>query len=384
MGTSIVSPATAKLIIDGQVVSLVASPKVLDATDFTYTKATPFVAGNHTYAIEVKDTLNQVVADSGTFISVNTPSLGAAQKATSVDTSKSGFVWRVFQNESAHLTAGLTIPEYLAECEAALTGKLSDGAGGFLPNLANPDSQGPALATGVLDGTLHKYEIPTVIYLHKAADGTRSNPNPPILDPIVIADQMPGIPGLSGLDDGIDAEIRTFVELPAGVTRFGIGCNNYFRIQGGLINNPTNGATLIGEGVGSNGQLTPTLLNVFAETAGVYPFRIIYQHVSEPPNGNAWITLYTIKANGDSVLLGDVANGGLKAYRSGVVPTPSTSYSLTATHPGGQIQLNWTEPGVVLQESTSVSSGWTSLPAATSGYKVPTGPRANVFYRLKK
>jgi len=381
-GASIVAPATATLRIDGQLVPLVASPKVLDATDFTYTRATPFTAGSHTYAIEVRDTQNQAVTDSGTFISATTPVLSAAHRAVSVDTSKPGFIWRVFQNEAAHTTGALTVAEYLAECELALKGQLPDpnNPPAFLANLADTNAPWAALAPGTLDGTLARFEITNVINLNQIGDGVNGNPAPPILNVPVPADQMPGIPGLNGANDGIDAEIRTFVEFPAGVTRLGIGSRQYFRAQGGLINNPTNGVTLLGEGVGNNTQFTPILMNVFAETAGVYPLRFIYQDAF----GGAWVTLYTIKANGDSVLLGDVANGGLKAYREGVVPGPAgPAFYVTASVVGGQVRISWTEPGAVLQESTSLTS-WTDLPTATSPYTPAPPGRAKVFYRLKK
>jgi hypothetical protein len=380
LGTSIVDPATAKLRIDGVLVPVVASPKVLDATDFTYTRATPFAGGNHTYAIEVKDTLNQTVTDSGSFISTTTPYLAATARAVSVDTTKTGFIWRVFQNEGAHLDLDpliATAADYLAQCELALAGKLPDPANppAFFANLANPDFPGVALAPGTLDGTLVKFEIPAVAYLNEAADGVAFNPAPPLLAIPVPADQMPGVPGRFGGSDGIDAEIRTFVELPAGVTRLGIGCRAYFRAQGGLINNPTNGVTLLGEGVGNPGQNLPVIMNVFAEAAGVYPLRFIYQDLA----GAAWFSLYSLKDNGDSVLLGEVANGGLKAYRVGVVPGPSVSFSLVQN---GK-QLTWTEPGAVLQESTNLST-WTDKLTATSPYTVVQGGNNTLYYRLKK
>jgi hypothetical protein len=308
--------------------------------------------------------------------------LTTADKAVSVDTSKPGFIWGIFQNENAHLTPGLTVQEYLAECELALAGQLPEVGGGFLFNLADPSKQGPWMQDGVPEGALLKYEIPTVINLNKVADGVSPNPTPPVLvNAPVAADQMPGLPGLNGSSAGIDVEIRTFVELPAGVTRLGIACQEYFRIQGGMINNPTNGAVLVGEGVGHNAQLTPYIFNVVAETAGVYPLRIIYQDLnSGPAPAPGSITLYTIKANGDSVLLGDDANGGLKAYRVGVVPGRGFRVGYQVT--GGQFKINWTEPGTVLQESTNLVN-WLDLPAATSPYGPPAG-RRSVFFRLKK
>src|SRR5256886_17652638 len=71
-GLSIVDPNSAKLTIDGQVVPLTASPKVGDATDFSYKPAAPFPPNSdHTYSIEVKDTLGNTVAAAGSFKTIN-------------------------------------------------------------------------------------------------------------------------------------------------------------------------------------------------------------------------------------------------------------------------------------------------------------------------
>jgi hypothetical protein len=79
-------------------------------------------------------------------------------------------------------------------------------------NLADPAARGPALADGVKVNNLYKFEIATVINLSQTAD--EANGNFP-------ADaQMPGIPGTSGANDGIDAEVITFVELPVGAVRW--------------------------------------------------------------------------------------------------------------------------------------------------------------------
>lgn len=66
-GASVVNATSAKLTIDGQVVSL-TSKKNGDATDFVYTAATSFPANSsHSYSIEVKDGLGNTVTDQGTF-----------------------------------------------------------------------------------------------------------------------------------------------------------------------------------------------------------------------------------------------------------------------------------------------------------------------------
>jgi hypothetical protein len=93
--------------------------------------------------------------------------------------------------------------------------------------------------------------------------------------------------------------------------------------------------------------------------------------------------MFTVKADGSSVLLNDVANGGLKAYRVGVAPDKSTTFSASAQVSAGQVTIAWTEPGVVLQESTNLTS-WADLTTATSPYRPTIGTRTSVFYRLKK
>ena len=89
-----------KLTIDGQLVTTTVAPKNGDATDVTYTRATPFTAGDHTYKIEVKDTQGNTVTDSGTFTASQVAVLTAAHQAVSVDKTKAGFIWRIVQNEA--------------------------------------------------------------------------------------------------------------------------------------------------------------------------------------------------------------------------------------------------------------------------------------------
>ena len=378
LATSIVNPASAQLRIDGQLVPLVASPKNLDATDFTYTRATPFTAGTHTYSIEVRDTQNQLVTDSGTFISAATPILTAAMRASGVDLTKRGFVWRVFQNEGAHQASvvdtdldGISTPhEYLEDAELALKGEATDGAS-VLPNLANVDAQGVALAIGTVDGPLVKFEIETVINLNEFADGIAGAP----ASGFTPDDQMPGVPGLNGFSDGIDAEIRTFVDLPAGVVRLAVTVDNYFRAQAGQINNLTN-AVLLGEDRALPDRTT--IMRLFVQDAGIYPLRIVYQELT----GGSFIELWSIKADGTRVLLNDTVNGGLPTYRVGTPPGPKLS-ALTVTRVGAGFQVSWTEAGAKLQESTDLVT-WTEVTGATSPHTPTIGARKTLFYRLTK
>ena len=59
------------------------------------------------------------------------------------------------------------------------------------------------------------------------------------------------------------------------------------------------------------------------------------------------------------------------------------AFSLAIERTGDQINVTWTEPGTVLQESTDFAN-WTDLTGATSPYGVTTTGRSMVFYRLRK
>jgi len=157
----------------------------------------------------------------------------------------------------------------------------------------------------------------------------------------------------------------------------GVNSDDGFRTQAGYINKPADGLFL---GQFDTGRAAAdSIFKFVVQDAGVFGLRTIWQE----GGGGANIEWFTVKADGTKVLLNDSANGGLKAYRAGVAPNKSSGFSAAAQLSGGQVNITWTEPGVVLQESTDLST-WTDLPAATSPYKPTLGARLAVFYRLKK
>jgi hypothetical protein len=361
-GTSIMDPATVKLLIDSQPVTLVASAKTGDVIDFTHTRSAPFPPGSdHTYVIELKDTQGNTVTAEGIFKTENYGVLTAAHQALSVNRNMPGFIWRIFQND-------LFLPETIADAELALAGNLTVG-NQPMPNLAYSFEVGAASGEGIADGPLVKFDISTVINLSQTFGTEFGNFTPD--------EQMPGIPGLNFTDDGISAEIRTFVEFPAGLITMGVNSDDGFRTQAGYINNPADGV-LLGEFDGSRGS-ADTLFRILVQDPGVYGLRTVYMEGT----GGANIEWFTVKTDGTKVLLNDTANGGLNAYRVGVAPEKPFNISLGIQISNREVSITWTEPGAVLQESVDLKA-WADLPAASSPHKPALDARTTVYYRLKK
>ena len=137
---------------------------------------------------------------------------------------------------------------------------------------------GVALANGVKVNNLFKFEIAGTINLSQAAGEANGN--------FPDDGQMPGIPGTGATapTDGIDVELITYVDLPAGVVSLGVNSDDGFRVQAGYINAPGDGLFL-GEFDGGRGA-SDTIFKVNVTSGGLYPIRIIYNlsliHISEP------------------------------------------------------------------------------------------------------
>jgi len=297
-GDSVVDPASAKLYINGNEVALSAGDKVLDATDFGFVgdKFEPNTEIN--YVIEISDSNGNLITDSGTIYSPSFGLLKAPMLATSVDTNKRGFVFRVWQNElTDHGNQTSAVKDILAAAP-------QDIDGSTLENDAYLDEAGPASGSGKLVGHLAEYEIPTVINLNGQVIDGMENGN------FLPDDQMPGIPGNWGSYDGIAGEIITFIDFPEGMLTMGVNSDDGFELSIGHINDPR--AMVAGSFNGGRGA-ADTTFEMDVRTAGIYPVRIVYFS----QGGGANIELFTVNEAGEKVLVN--ANGGLMAYRSGEV-----------------------------------------------------------------
>jgi len=312
-GSSIVDPAGAKLTINGKTVTLTASAKVGDATDFSYTPTGPFPSGGtNTYALEVKDTSGHVASDSGTFVTPPYALLAASDKVTP-DTSKPGFIWRVHQN-------GAFTANTISRAVDQLAGRLGQ-------NLADPNAMGPAAAAATSGATTNSpitFEIPTVINMDITQAGTGD---------FTTDDAMAGVPGTgdAGQTDGIAADVIYYVDLAPGLHTFIVNSDDDFRTYAGNINDVF-AAKLAGSFEDPNGRgATDSPFSVYVSEAGVYAFHTVW----EQGGGGGNIELIEQLANGTKVLLNDTANGGPKTYRSA-----------TGADAGGQTVISSVSPSV--------------------------------------
>ena len=152
---------------------------------------------------------------------------------------------------------------------------------------------------------------------------------------------MPGIPATDASTDGIAAEVLTYLELPAGIVTMGVNSDDGFRTTVGNVQDVLGGAIVAGEFNGGRGA-ADTTFTLLIEQAGFYAFRTIW----EEGGGGANIEWFTVKSDGTKVLVNDVANGGVKAYRARKGAFDPVIRALTPT-PAPR-QANGVSPSVVI------------------------------------
>src|SRR5262245_44320194 len=215
------------------------------------------------------------------------------------DTSKPGFVWRISEVDEAQ-------PNQLAWTEDQMAGLHGD-------NLADPTAVGVAIGpANPPDPSTAPitFEIEGVINLSKVADTTKGVFTPDL--------QMPGLPGSGTRDGGTGnaaAELLTYLDLPAGTITMVVNSDDGFRMTiGGAVPADKFGVN-VGQFDGGRGAgNTPFTINV--SQAGLYAARVLWEN----GGGDANIELFTVN-NGTPVLVNDIANGGIKAYRAVTTPT---------------------------------------------------------------
>ena len=130
----------------------------------------------------------------------------------------------------------------------------------------------------------------------------------------------------NGTDD-IAMEANAYLELPAGIVRFGIVSDDGFKISAG--NSLQAQAPVLSTVSDDTANLT---FDVYVPVAGIYPFRLVWYERS----GGAHVELFTVdRATGTRLLIGSDAAGAVKAYQNAAAVTETitllSSADVTAT-----------------------------------------------------
>jgi hypothetical protein len=268
------------------------------------------------------------------------------------DTNKTGFIWRVSQ-------VAATQPNQLAWTEDQLAGLKGD-------NLADPNAVGAALGPAAPANPATApitFEIPDVINFSKTAATTKGNFTPDL--------QMPGIPGTdpSTLDGGTGnaaAEVLTYIQLPAGTTLLGVNSDDGFRMSIGGATPSDKFAVNVGQFEGGRGAAN-TIFSVNVAQAGLYAARVMWEN----GGGDANVEVFSMVGT-TPVLVNDLANGGLKAFRAvtnavapayaqTVVPAPNA----TGVSPVSAVKVELVDgTNPVNTNSLSLSVDGAAVPAA--------------------
>jgi len=286
------------------------------------------------------------------------------------NTSKPGFLWRVFANQANQVNSS-------QRTEDAVAGLLRAGDGTLLPNLADPSAQGVAIAAGTgptPENGVVQFEIDSVINVAAAGGSSQGTFTPD--------DQMPGLPATDSSNNGISVEILTYLDLPVGTYTMGVASDDGFLTSAGNLKDIFQG-TRLGEYSGGRGT-GETLFTFSVTQAGVYPFRTTY----EQGGGGSDLEWYSLVVSGgvtNKVLINDTANGGIRAYRAATVP-PQTPYIKSVVPGPAPRQLNVVSRSVtlVLVDGDNVAINDASIDFKIDGNtvtnKVRTGNTVTLTY----
>jgi hypothetical protein len=268
-----------------------------------------------------------------------------AAQAVAPATNKPGFKFNIFAN-SVNDDQVTFNNDYRDFAEQSLNMVYHDWSDQTIPTLpllinqANPASIGSAIGAApalAVSNAPAEFEISGTIDFNGAT--------------------TPGLPANDASLDRANGELLTYVSVPAGLTTFGITSSDLYRVYFGSWD-----ATLgqLGGHLNVYGSVDTTFF-VVANTAGVYPMRLIWNHatVTDPS-----LRIYTIDSKGNQHALNDTANGGLAVYRALAAPSepyikftsPNTmlhqmcypTYAVVANIADGDIGVDDTSPALTL------------------------------------
>jgi Concanavalin A-like lectin/glucanases superfamily len=299
-GSAAVNPSSISLALNGTALSVTPSKSGADTTvSFTPTALWP--AGTNTAVL--------IFADNGTPANKFTNTWAfkvssytaipatAALPASAVDTTQSGFIYRVHQIDSA--TANV-LAANVAHAEAQLAGLLIDPASGSAyPNIATAGTQpdGSSIITNLIN---FSFDLTAEQGAFTTANGYPDA-------------AYPGITGQNS--DNMAGEIIGYLDLKAGFYTFAVNATDGFRLT--VAANPYD---VLGTTLGLfdyRGITTETKFGVAVQQAGIYPVRLLWYRMTAAPDniGNASLEFYTVNPDGTKVLVNDSSKAtAVKAY----------------------------------------------------------------------
>jgi hypothetical protein len=166
-------------------------------------------------------------------------------------------------------------------------------------------------------------------------------------------DGMVGTPGnppdANGGTDNIAAEALAYLDLPEGPVTMGVRSDDGFKLQIGAANpgdRYSSNAVVVEQFNGTRGYADSIVTFNVAE-AGLYAARLLYfqggggasvEWYTFPPAGSTNAFLGELNTGTNAVLVNDVADGGIPAYRSvAVPPLPQGSYVSSLVPAPGEI-----------------------------------------------
>jgi hypothetical protein len=187
------------------------------------------------------------------------------------------------------------------------------------------------------------------------------------------------IPGLPAADQNwVAAEAITYLDLKAGVYRFGVNCDDGFKLSTSPTPRSPSGLQL---GLRSpGGGVADAFADFVVQQDGIYPIRLLWWEGT----GGANVEFYVVEQNQGARRLINDRNSyfAIKAYRVATAAPPAPQIT-SATISGGNITVQWINGGT-LESSTVVSGGtWTSTGDSDGSFSetVATG---NKFYRVRR
>ncbi|HIG30235.1 MAG TPA: LamG domain-containing protein [Verrucomicrobiales bacterium] len=157
---------------------------------------------------------------------------------------------------------------------------------------------------------------------------------------------IPGIPGTKFSDNGVAAEILTYLELDAGFHTLGVNSEDGFRLSIGRTTIDLLASTLA-EFDGGRAE-ADTIFNIAVDQAGIYPTRLLWWAADD----GASIEFFSVQ-DGEKILVNDSTNpNAIKAFRSG--PSLPSVTGLTFPHKkiGSVIELEITDGAIGVVEGS--------------------------------